>query len=153
WRTADGTLAVGPSACPHLGADLSTGSVECGTLICPWHGLRFDGDRIESGDEPVRVGRRERGSPPVAVDVERDQRALPILPNRPDGARIAAVARLDGSCEPVDVIANRLDPWHGAWFHPRCARRKVVAAQGDRLAVELDHAVVVQLRGRHHVGH
>jgi hypothetical protein len=23
-----------------------------------------------------------------------------------------------GTCEPEDVIANRLDPWHGAWFHP-----------------------------------
>ncbi|WP_435844405.1 DUF5914 domain-containing protein, partial [Streptomyces griseus] len=21
-------------------------------------------------------------------------------------------------CEPQDVVANRLDPWHGAWFHP-----------------------------------
>ena len=23
-----------------------------------------------------------------------------------------------GRCEPEDVVANRLDPWHGAWFHP-----------------------------------
>ncbi|WP_228473779.1 DUF5914 domain-containing protein, partial [Streptomyces calidiresistens] len=23
-----------------------------------------------------------------------------------------------GVCEPQDVVANRLDPWHGAWFHP-----------------------------------
>jgi hypothetical protein len=23
-----------------------------------------------------------------------------------------------GRCEPDDVLANRLDPWHGAWFHP-----------------------------------
>ncbi|WP_374102339.1 MULTISPECIES: DUF5914 domain-containing protein [unclassified Streptomyces] len=23
-----------------------------------------------------------------------------------------------GTCEPEDVVANRLDPWHGAWFHP-----------------------------------
>jgi hypothetical protein len=23
-----------------------------------------------------------------------------------------------GVCDPEDVIANRLDPWHGAWFHP-----------------------------------
>lgn len=25
---------------------------------------------------------------------------------------------MEGVCEPIDVIANRLDPWHGAWFHP-----------------------------------
>ncbi|BBY67808.1 hypothetical protein MHEL_60510 [Mycolicibacterium helvum] len=40
------------------------------------------------------------------------------MPARPTGARLAAVARLEGVCEPCDVIANRLDPWHGAWFHP-----------------------------------
>jgi hypothetical protein len=29
-----------------------------------------------------------------------------------------AVTRLVGTCEPSDIVANRLDPWHGAWFHP-----------------------------------
>lgn len=37
---------------------------------------------------------------------------------RPDEPTLAAVTRLVGVCEPDDVIANRLDPWHGAWFHP-----------------------------------
>ena len=35
WRGENGELHVGPGACPHLGADLSTGKVECGALICP----------------------------------------------------------------------------------------------------------------------
>ncbi|MEO3757180.1 DUF5914 domain-containing protein [Mycobacterium sp. B14F4] len=118
WRGADGGLAVGPAACPHLGADLSTGTVDCGTLICPWHGLRFDGGRTwgwrpwPAHDDGVlawvrldRVG----GETPTEA---------PVLPPRPDGALIAAVTRLVGTCEPSDVIANRLDPWHGAWFHP-----------------------------------
>ena len=118
WRTADGTLAVGPAACPHLGADLSTGTVDCGTLICPWHGLRLDGGRTwgwrpyPAHDDGVlawvrldRVG----GETPTET---------PILPPRPDGAQLSAVTRLVGTCEPSDVIANRLDPWHGAWFHP-----------------------------------
>lgn len=118
WRTGDDGLAVGPAACPHLGADLSTGTVECGTLICPWHGLRFDGDRTwawrpyPAHDDGVlawvrldRVG----GETPTQT---------PILPPRPNGAQISAVTRLVGTCEPGDVIANRLDPWHGAWFHP-----------------------------------
>ena len=30
-----------PATCPHLGADLATGTVDCGALICPWHGLRL----------------------------------------------------------------------------------------------------------------
>ena len=145
WRTADGTLAVGPSTCPHLGADLSTGSVECGTLICPWHGLRFDGDRTwgwrpyPAHDDGVLAWVRldhVGGETPTAT---------PILPNRPDGARIAAVARLDGSCEPVDVIANRLDPWHGAWFHPYSfTRLEVLTAPSadDDLSEEADRFLV-----------
>jgi hypothetical protein len=28
------------------------------------------------------------------------------------------VTRLVGVCEPRDIIANRMDPWHGSWFHP-----------------------------------
>ena len=41
WRGEDGALHAGPGACPHLGADLSTGTIDCGALICPWHGLRL----------------------------------------------------------------------------------------------------------------
>ena len=32
--------------------------------------------------------------------------------------RLHAATRLVGVCEPDDIIANRLDPWHGAGFHP-----------------------------------
>jgi hypothetical protein len=43
----------------------------------------------------------------------------PVVPERPRGANtIAAVESLAGRCEPEDVVANRLDPWHGSWFHP-----------------------------------
>ncbi|RAV14530.1 2Fe-2S ferredoxin [Mycolicibacterium sp. GF69] len=118
WRARDGALAVGPAACPHLGADLSTGTTDCGTLICPWHGMRFDGGRTggwrpyPAHDDGVLAWVRLDalgGETPTPT---------PILPNRPDGARLSAVTRLAGTCEPADVIANRLDPWHGAWFHP-----------------------------------
>ncbi len=37
---------------------------------------------------------------------------------RPTGDTLTAVTRVVGNCEPCDIIANRLDPWHGAWFHP-----------------------------------
>jgi hypothetical protein len=42
----------------------------------------------------------------------------PVIPFRPNGFHLDAVTRVVGVCEPEDVIANRLDPWHGAWFHP-----------------------------------
>lgn len=118
WRDQQQALHVGPAACPHLGADLSAGKVVSGALICPWHGLRLD-------------GRREFGWKPwpavddgvlawVRLDGLGGEPALdaPVIPGRPIGARLAAVARLEGVCEPSDILANRLDPWHGGWFHP-----------------------------------
>jgi nitrite reductase/ring-hydroxylating ferredoxin subunit len=118
WRGRGGALHAGPASCPHLGADLSTGKVECGGLICPWHGLRLEGGRefgwkpYPAHDDGVLVW--------VRLDTVGGEAPLdaPVLPARPEGRRLAAVTRLDGVCEPRDVIANRLDPWHGAWFHP-----------------------------------
>jgi hypothetical protein len=46
-----------------------------------------------------------------------------------------------GRCEPADVIANRLDPWHGAWFHPYSFTRLEVlatpSADDDRFLVSV----------------
>jgi hypothetical protein len=118
WRGTDGTLHVGPGACPHMGADLSTGNVDCGALICPWHGLRLDGGR-EFGWRPYPA---HDDGVLAWVRLDRvggeDPTELPIVPARPEGAGLHAVTRLVGTCEPSDIIANRLDPWHGAWFHP-----------------------------------
>ncbi len=145
WRGEEGALHVGPGSCPHLGADLSTGTVDCGALICPWHGLRLDGGR-EFGWRPYPA--HDDG---VLVWVRLDRvggeeaTAEPVLPARPDGARVDAVAALVGTCEPRDVIANRMDPWHGAWFHPYSfARLEVLSAPppDDDVPEEFDRFLV-----------
>lgn len=118
WRGADGKLLVAPRACPHLGADLAQAPVECGTLVCPWHGLRLGEQRhgswkpLPAFDDGVLcwvrlddVGGQEPTDEPPAM-------------SRPPQPALAAVTRLEGVCEPQDIVANRLDPWHGAWFHP-----------------------------------
>jgi len=118
WRDETGGLHVGPATCPHLGADLATGTVKCGGLICPWHGLRLSGGRefgwkpLPAHDDGVLVWVRLDG---IGGEEPLD---APVLAARPAGPRLAAVTRLEGACEPRDIIANRLDPWHGAWFHP-----------------------------------
>ena len=118
WRAEGGALHVGPGACPHLGADLSTGTVDCGVLICPWHGLRLDGGRefgwrpYPSHDDGVLVWVRLDS---IGGETPTDR---PVLGARPSGVQLDAVTRLVGICEPRDIIANRLDPWHGSWFHP-----------------------------------
>ncbi|WP_258565567.1 DUF5914 domain-containing protein, partial [Streptomyces sp. WELS2] len=57
----------------------------------------------------------------------------PVVPPRPEPARaLTAVYTGVGACEPEDVVANRLDPWHGAWLHPYAfADLTVVDAPGD----------------------
>ncbi|MEV7192056.1 DUF5914 domain-containing protein [Streptomyces sp. NPDC093510] len=119
WRGADGALRAGPGACPHLGAPLRDSPVRCGTLICHWHGLALDGapfgtwQPYPAYDDGVLTWVRlddVGGEPPLD---------RPVLPARPDLARsVATVVTTSGRCEPEDVVANRLDPWHGAWFHP-----------------------------------
>ncbi|WP_319433137.1 DUF5914 domain-containing protein [Mycobacterium sp. RTGN5] len=118
WRDQQLELHVGPATCPHLGADLAGGKVDCGALICPWHGLRLDGGR-EFGWKPLPAF-DDGVLAWVRLDALGGEPALdaPVIPARPTGARLAAVARVEGVCEPSDIIANRLDPWHGAWFHP-----------------------------------
>jgi hypothetical protein len=69
----------------------------------------------------------------------------PIIPRRPLGAQIHAVTRLVGTCEPRDIIANRLDPWHGSWFHPYSfSRLEVLSAPpaDDDIPTDLDRFLV-----------
>ncbi|MFF5260572.1 DUF5914 domain-containing protein [Actinomadura viridis] len=119
WRDRSGRLRAGPGVCPHLGAPLRDARLVCGTVVCHWHGLRLNGEPY-AGWEPfpayddgvlawVRLDALG-GEPPL----ER-----PVLPVRPDPSRsLDAVFEAEGVCEPEDVIANRFDPWHGAWLHP-----------------------------------
>lgn len=42
WRSRDGQLHAQLDRCPHLGASLGGGTVLDDTLVCPFHGFRFD---------------------------------------------------------------------------------------------------------------
>ncbi|MDX3225364.1 DUF5914 domain-containing protein [Streptomyces sp. ME19-01-6] len=119
WRSDTGELHAGPGACPHLGAPLRDSRVVCGTLVCHWHGLALDGTPF-GGWEPYPV--HDDG---VLVWVRLDTvggeepSERPVVPVRPaTGSGVDAVFTAVGRCEPQDVVANRLDPWHGSWFHP-----------------------------------
>jgi hypothetical protein len=139
WRDQQGGLHVGPGTCPHLGADLTTGTVDCGALVCPWHGLRLTGER-EFGWKPL-PGHDDGVLVWVRLDGAGGEEPLPepVIPSRPSGFQLGAVAQLVGTCEPSDVIANRLDPWHGGWFHPYSFTRLEVlsapTADEDRFLV------------------
>jgi nitrite reductase/ring-hydroxylating ferredoxin subunit len=119
WRSDTGGLHAGPGICPHLGAPLRDSRVVCGTLVCHWHGLALDGgpfagwDPYPVHDDGVLVWVRLDA---VGGEEPTDR---PVVPARPAaGGSVDAVFSAVGRCEPQDVMANRLDPWHGSWFHP-----------------------------------
>ncbi|MFH9354901.1 DUF5914 domain-containing protein [Kitasatospora sp. NPDC017646] len=138
WRDGCGTLRAGSGICPHLGAPLKDGRVVCGTLVCHWHGLSMDGvgstgwERYPVYEDGVLAWVRLD-----AVGGEKPTRR-PAVPRRPalEGAVTAVYTGL-GRCEPEDVVANRLDPWHGSWLHPyafadlRVVEVPDVAGDGD----------------------
>jgi hypothetical protein len=145
WRGTDNQLQVGPARCPHLGADLCTGSIDRGALVCPWHGLRLTGrsrpdwSALPAYDDGVLAWvRLDRAGAEKST-------AAPVLPIRPGEPHIAAVTRLTGTCEPTDIIANRMDPWHGSWFHPYSfTSLDVLSAppEGDDVPEEADRFLV-----------
>nr|WSX75392.1 DUF5914 domain-containing protein [Streptomyces sp. NBC_00899] len=119
WRDGAGRLRAGPGSCPHLGAPLRDSPVRCGALVCHWHGLALDGEPF-AGWEPYPA--HDDG---VLVWVRLDHLGgessleLPVVPSRPRARNtVDAVYEGMGVCEPEDIVANRLDPWHGAWYHP-----------------------------------
>ncbi len=118
WRDQEGSLVAGPGACPHLGALLTDCVVSSGSLFCRWHGYEL----TAAGDgswRPYRAfddGLLAWVGLPAAGETATDAPALPPRPALHRSLSSVIVAR--GVCEPQDIIANRLDPWHGAWFHP-----------------------------------
>lgn len=146
WRDRLGQLRVGPGACPHLGADLATGIVSDGILWCRWHGLALDGKKCKLGWAPL-PSYDDGVLAWVRLDSAGGETPLdtPVLPERPTADTLAAVTRVEGVCEPCDVIANRLDPWHGSWFHPYSfARLEVLTTpteEDDRFVVSVTFRV------------
>jgi Domain of unknown function (DUF5914)/Rieske [2Fe-2S] domain len=132
WR-AGRELRVAPDSCPHMGARLSCSRVDAqGRIVCPWHGLAL-GDRphgsfrtLRSHDDGVLAWVR---IPALLMPMETETEA-PILAPRPPSA-LEAVLRVEAKCEPEDVLANRLDPWHGAHFHPHSFARLSVLNEDD----------------------
>ncbi len=144
WRGSAG-LRVAPASCPHMGASLSDGHVDDrGRIVCPWHGLAL-GERphgvwapFASFDDGVLSWVR---LPELLADGEAPTDA-PLLPARPR-VHLDGVIRVEARCEPRDVIANRLDPWHGVHFHPHSfLRLSVIDRDDDQITVRVVYRVL-----------
>lgn len=138
WR--DGAeLRAGPDACPHMGASLSSGHVCEGRVVCPWHGLALGAERhgrwapVPAHDDGVLAW--------VRLDVGEVLTEAPVLPTRPS-RYLDGVIRIDARCAPEDVLANRLDPWHGVHFHPYSfARLRVLRRTEEDIVVRVAYRV------------
>jgi hypothetical protein len=140
WRDSDGAPLVGSDVCPHMGASLADGTVRDGCVVCPWHGLAIGRDghgrwrTVPAHDDGVLVWAR--------LGSDEEATSAPILAKRPD-VHIDAVMRVDAACEPRDVIANRLDPWHGTHFHPYSfSRLHMLGTSDDELRMEVTYRIV-----------
>ena len=155
WRPQpNAALLAGPAACPHLGADLGTGHISNGCLVCPWHGLGLT-DRNHGAwktfpvhDDGVLVWVQPQPSAPDATDA-------PLIAKRPDIYLEGIVTRAV-ICEPCDIIANRLDPWHGTHLHPYSFRNLVVVDMADdHIDMQVTYRIVgsqgVDVTARFHV--
>lgn len=139
WR-ADGQVWVAADACPHLGARLSEGRVCNGRLACPWHDLTLGPEGhgawkpLPTFDDGVLVWVQLPDADPPS---ER-----PRIETRPPRF-IDAVVRLEAACEVRDVLANRLDPWHGAHYHPHSfATLRVLEQAEDAITVRVAYRIV-----------
>lgn len=168
WRV-DGELCVAPDACPHMGATLGAARVCEGKLVCPWHGLALGREGhgawklLHTHDDGVlvwiRFAKGDVISAPwwgaAAVDPDthpgeplgRDEPTeSPILPVRP-ALYLEGVVRIEARCAPEDVIANRLDPWHGAHFHPYSfGALRVLEETDDCLTVRVEKRILGSVR-------
>ena len=143
WRD-HGELRVAPEACPHMGASLAEARCTAGELVCPWHGLRLGREPhgawrpLPAHDDGVLAW--------VRLEGEGEPTTRPITPTRPD-AYLAGVIRVEARCEPEDVIANRLDPWHGAHFHPYSfGALEVLSQSEDALSVRVEKRILGPVR-------
>jgi len=144
WRAPDGPRAA-PDRCPHMGASLCEGRVDRdGRIVCPWHGLAL-GDARRGGWAPLAThddGVLTWVRHPALLGPDESPTDAPILPPRP--ARfVSGVIRMEARCEPRDILANRLDPWHGAHYHPHSfLRLRVIDEDVSQITVRVVYKVL-----------
>lgn len=145
WRPSGGgpgsEVLVAPESCPHLGASLAGAPVRDGAVVCPWHGLALGRD----GHGAWRCRPAHDDGVLVWVRTATDDVPPPRLP-RP-AVFLDGVIRLEARCAVADVIANRLDPWHGVHLHPYSfAALEVIEQTDDLLRVFVEKRIAGPLR-------
>jgi nitrite reductase/ring-hydroxylating ferredoxin subunit len=120
WREASGAAHAWIDRCPHRGMRLSLGAVAGDTLICPYHGWRFDaaGQCVQMPAHPTTAPPRAAHTRPVA--------------SREEGGFVWARLAGEPSAQaiPSDRIADRTPA-------PTPVRTLTIAGAASRVAAAL----------------
>ena len=143
WR-AQGKLLAAPEACPHMGASLVGGQTtgDAGdAIICPWHGLALapcghgKWRHFTTYDDGVFAWVQ-------LPEAGQTLTAQPFVTARPR-EYLSGVVSMPAECDPSDIIANRLDPWHGCHFHPYAfAQLRVLESSESSLTLRVAYRVL-----------
>ena len=134
WR-ASGAVHAAPAECPHMGADLSCGHVKDDALVCPWHGLavkQTKGSGLFAHDDGLLIW----------VQSPHAENTAPLPEFTRPTSFLSGVIQMEAKCEPEDIVANRLDPWHGTHYHPHSfARLQLTDKDPDCIALRVAYRV------------
>ncbi|MBU6494003.1 MAG: aromatic ring-hydroxylating dioxygenase subunit alpha [Burkholderiales bacterium] len=142
WRTADGRAHAHFDRCPHLGAQLSRGTIDGDCLTCPFHGFAFDAQgQCRRIPAVGRQGKIPRGMALHAFAVREAHGllwlwwgapratypALPFFPELEHGWRYGTET-VEWPVHYTRAIENQLDVAHLAFVH-----RTTIGAGGRSL--------------------
>lgn len=148
YRGGARTVHALDARCPHLGADLSHGSVTENGVRCAFHGWRIGSDgRCKHAPGLEYVPQRGVRSYPVAerwgfVWLFNGPRPLFELPATPDRLRSVRLPSRTIRCHPHLVVGNGLDATHFETLHD------VEFTSAPRLVVEDRFRISLEMRGR-----
>lgn len=166
WSPAPGTVRAATDRCPHRDARLSSGTVDGGCLVCPYHGWEFGADgrathvpQIDPGAPiPPRaradVVRAEQRWDWVWVALDEPVLDLPELPEfGVPGWRVIHDPESVWACSSLHLLDNNLDPAHVAFVHRATfgagTPKRVPLAGVERTAFGLLTAIDLPVGGRH----
>jgi len=150
YRDTDGEAHALDARCPHLGADLTLGTVCESGLRCAFHGWTFgaEGACTYAPGHVETPSRRARAYPVVErwgfIWVFNGPTAKFALPSADDSQRWRAIALPSQTirCHPHLVLANGLDVNHYEILHG------LRFSEPARLTTPAPHEVTVEMRGR-----